>query len=932
MDSSFNNVLITFNCKNIKRSFNCVKSLCKSADVVCLQETWLLPFELPLLSEIDNNFSVTGKSSVNLSTGVLRGRPHGGVAILWRKSVFKNVSIIKCQSERIVAIKATTNTNCDVLVLSVYMPTDQAENLPLFSQCLGELSAIIEDSQAEAVFMLGDFNAHPCAPFGDELLNCCIQNNWICADIVKMGISSNSYTYVSEAHGCRRWLDHCIVTEAGWQTVTNVQVLHDIFWSDHYPLRVKCNLGVVRAKVIERNLINNKVIWGSRGPEVVSRYREMCSERLKHLDFPPEFRKCADGLCNDPAHTSIIDSFYGKIVSALSQSSIDSVGGDRKPIYKGKCVMGWNKHVSSAHRQARLDYEMYILYGKPSSGPVFDRMTLSRKIFKSRLKFCQNNQDQLKMDQLASEHSSKNFKNFWKGTKKLNGSVSLPACVSGASEPSDIANIFKDHFAIKSLLQPVHNTEPSRQQGQPMRITSNDVEKCIKGMKRGKSPGYDGLSIEHLQNAGVHVYRVLSLLYTFCMRHCYLPSSMTKTVVVPIVKNPTGDITDKVNYRPISLATVLAKVLDGVLERYLSKTIKLQDSQFGFRAGLSTESAILTVKCTAEYYVKRNTPVFACFLDLSKAFDLVSYEKLWYKLRETGVSAEIVNLLEHWYSSQRNVIRWGNTFSEEYSLECGVRQGGLTSPLLFNLFMDQLIAGLSSTHVGCHIDNVCVNNISYADDMVLLSPSLGGLRKLLHICEVYVKEHGLRYNEKKSEFLVFRGKMKRLVNVPPLLLNGVPLSRVDKFKYLGHFVTDSLSDICDIERERRALSTRGNMVRHRFARCTAEVKRTLFKAFCQTFYTSGLWFAFTKKAYNALRVVYNNIFRALFGLPRFCSASGMFADARVDDFHTLMRKKSASIVYRIRGSSNTVLGMIADRLDTSLVSRFTELHVKHVTL
>lgn len=117
-------------------------------------------------------------------------------------------------------------------------------------------------------------------------------------------------------------------------------------------------------------------------------------------------------------------------------------------------------------------------------------------------------------------------------------------------------------------------------------------------MKRGKSPGHDGLSIEHLQHAGVHMPRVLCLLLNLCVGHAYLPEALMKTTVVPIIKNKTGDASDKSNYRPISLATAIAKVLDGLLDKHLDKHLNVHDAQFGFRAGLSTESAILWLKET----------------------------------------------------------------------------------------------------------------------------------------------------------------------------------------------------------------------------------------------------------------------------------------------------------------------------------------------
>ncbi|KAJ8707839.1 hypothetical protein PYW07_011516 [Mythimna separata] len=288
---------------------------------------------------------------------------------------------------------------------------------------------------------------------------------------------------------------------------------------------------------------------------------------------------------------------------------------------------------------------------------------------------------------------------------------------------------------------------------------------------------------------------------------------------------------------------------------------------------------------------------------------------------------ELVNIFKYWYAHQVNSVRWAGVMSEPYRLECGVRQGGLTSPTLFNLYMDALIVALSGLHVGCYVDGVCVNNLSYADDMVLLSASVCGIRRLLKVCEEYACSHGLLYNVVKSQYMVFQAGSKCPQHVPPIRLNDVPLERVDQFKYLGHWVTADLRDHVDIERERRALSKRANMIARRFARCSSEVKITLFKAFCTSLYTCSLWVSYTQAVYSALRIQYNNAFRAVMGLPRFCSASGMFAEARTDCFHSTMRKRCASLVRRVRGSSNTVLAMIAGRLDCPYIGHCCSRHV-----
>ncbi|KAL0871194.1 hypothetical protein ABMA27_004967 [Loxostege sticticalis] len=104
------------------------------------------------------------------------------------------------------------------------------------------------------------------------------------------------------------------------------------------------------------------------------------------------------------------------------------------------------------------------------------------------------------------------------------------------------------------------------------------------------------------------------------------------------------------------------------------------------------------------------------------------------------------------------------------------------------------------------------------------------------------------------------------------------------------------------------------MLARRFYRCSEDVKVTLFKAYCQNMYSGNLWTSYTKKSLDTLRVQYNNVFRMLLGLPRFCSASAMFAEYQVDGFAAIIRKKNTSLIFRARGSPNSILQTLADRV------------------
>lgn len=125
-------------------------------------------------------------------------------------------------------------------------------------------------------------------------------------------------------------------------------------------------------------------------------YTKECHSRFKLIDFPSEFSDCADHFCADRDHMLVLDTLYFDIVTALSEAAraVAGRGGARLVRRGGSCITGWNKHIAGAHREARSKFNQWVLCGRPNSGPIHKEMCDSRRVFKSRLKWLQNNQDQ----------------------------------------------------------------------------------------------------------------------------------------------------------------------------------------------------------------------------------------------------------------------------------------------------------------------------------------------------------------------------------------------------------------------------------------------------------------------------------------------------------------------------------------------------------
>ena len=118
------------------------------------------------------------------------------------------------------------------------------------------------------------------------------------------------------------------------------------------------------------------------------------------------------------------------------------------------------------------------------------------------------------------------------------------------------------------------------------------------------------------------------------------------------------------------------------------------------------------------------------FLDASKAFDKVLHNGLFLKLLKRGAPVVFVRLLQKWYSSLR-CVKWNNAMGELFPVLCGVRQGGVLSPYLFTVYIDDLIVQLRQTGYGIHVGQIFVGCALYADDIALLSASCYGLQNLL---------------------------------------------------------------------------------------------------------------------------------------------------------------------------------------------------------
>ena len=184
---------------------------------------------------------------------------------------------------------------------------------------------------------------------------------------------------------------------------------------------------------------------------------------------------------------------------------------------------------------------------------------------------------------------------------------------------------------------------------------------------------------------------------------------------------------------------------------------------------------------------------------------------------------------------------------------------GVLSPILFTVYLDQLLQRLTSLHIGCHAGHHYVGSLCYADDIALLAPSPSALRILLRECELFATEHNLQFNAAKTQLICFRSSPE-VKFTGKFFFSGHLLEFSDTVTHLGHVLHCSLDDGPDIKRATLEMCKKANVVLSTFSACDPHVKTVLFSSHCLSLYGGVLW-DITCNQIKSLEVAFNNILR-----------------------------------------------------------------------
>ena len=230
---------------------------------------------------------------------------------------------------------------------------------------------------------------------------------------------------------------------------------------------------------------------------------------------------------------------------------------------------------------------------------------------------------------------------------------------------------------------------------------------------------------------------------------------------------------------------------------------------------------------------------------------------------------------------------------------------GILSPLLFNVYMDNLSVQLHRQSIGCSVGGTVVNHMLYADDIVSFAPSAKGLQKRSDFSHTYGCNRDIEFNP--SKYCVLYMDSRKAGNAQIMTIGGKILNVVTSFSYLGHIICNDLSDDADLKAKTRQMYAKINTLRHKCHMCSTAVKVKPFTAYFSNVYMCALWVNYRKNTFHQFMVAYNNSYQILNRLPMRCSASDMFATDNVNYCTCVIRKSMFSLPTLLSSWTNNPL-------------------------
>ena len=635
--------------------------------------------------------------------------------------------------------------NSSLQVRNIYIPPSSS-----CSQNYQPSLQHINEDLKETALILGDFNAHHSSWHSEANEDTRGRNLSEILDNLQLGT-------LNEDQPTRIFNNTSTAPDV---SIASIGLLPTSQWkietalsSDHLPILITLNTSVKKIKAPKRTFVNFiKADW-----ENFTKYTE---EEFENLDM-------TDDVCKaEKTFRKIINKAAGKHIPA---GRIPKVNGSSIP-----------------DEASDLIQERNILRAQNPSDPRINELNdnINRLIAEHKRE---------KWREHVGE-CNQNSKKLWNTIKTLNGNPPRPNNLGiyfnkkVVNDPKKIANKFNSQFTpatstrsskpFRKILRKVHK----KTKHQEIIITDEQTKAAIKKSKNSKAMGPDNISPIMLKHLGPNGIKYLTNIYNNSLKRSIIPAIWKTARIIPLTK-PGKDICQGPSYRPISLLSPAIKILEKLVEPMISKSIPLANHQHGFRKGRSTNTALQEISSHISNGLNKLKPVDRTILvaiDLSKAFDTVSHEILLTDIWKLNLNHYLKRWLFAYLRGRQTYVEFRGKKSRFRKVRQGVPQGGVLSPLLFNLYMKDMPSPP---------DKIVI--VTYADDTTILSsgntidPICARLNPYLDNLENWFKGRNLQLSTPKSTATLFTTFSNEINKDLPIKINGETVPTTSKPKILG---------------------------------------------------------------------------------------------------------------------------------------------------
>ncbi|CAF1316375.1 unnamed protein product [Adineta steineri] len=369
-----------------------------------------------------------------------------------------------------------------------------------------------------------------------------------------------------------------------------------------------------------------------------------------------------------------------------------------------------------------------------------------------------------------------------------------------------------------------------------------EVRRALFQMKSRKAPGSNEITADLLKAGGEPVIHWLHGIFVDIWKKELMVQDWNLAILIRLYKKGEKQICD--NYRRISLLNVTSKIFSCIILNRIQNMIdhQLLEAQSGFRAYRSTMDQIHILNIIMEKRREFNKSLFMCFIDITKAYDSVNRDLLWRVCRKYGISEKLVNLLKMLYKNSKAKVRIEGELSDSFLIETGVQQGGIPSPILFDILFDFIVgkiieeAGVTGVKFSYgsndffharreRYENFNILALLYADDLVVMCGTASDLTTFIRAFEKVTQEFGLTMSVKKTCTMTLqqftedqnRKILKQNEVVFPdidITIRNQKVETVEPFTYLDCNITRDQKSDSEISTRLAKATTAFNMLRH----------------------------------------------------------------------------------------------------------------------